>query len=287
MDNRYKKFYIVAKLKSFSAAAETLGISQPGITLAISSLERTLGVKLFERKRYNVELTEEGKLVFASASKIFREDNLLHSKLDNLYEDESRHIGIIDSIAYLLYSSTRKSDSLADLEIMVDNSKKIINDIIADNIDVGLITGQPGKLTKDIKVSKLHNEKFVFVCSPEHSASNRAKVIDDWLAFNIESTTYSHFTRQFKKLGLVVKPIFYSTSLNLLKDMAAAGRGTALLPYHMVRKDISAGRLVEIKAPLLTRPIWVINRKKNKSHIDDLSSQVNELLASASLKNKM
>lgn len=286
MDNRYKKFYVVAKLKSFSAAAETLGISQPGITLSISSLERTLGARLFKRKRYNVELTEEGKLVFASASKLLKEESLLRSKLDRLYEDKPRHIGIIDSIAYLLYSSTRKSDTLANLEIMVDNSKKIINDIIADNIDVGLITGQPGKLTKDIKVSKLHNEKFVFVCSPEHKPRTRSKVIDDWLAFNIESTTFSHFTRQFKKLGLVVKPIFYSTSLDLLKGMAAAGRGTALLPYHMVKKDISAGKLVEIKTPPLTRPIWAIIRKKNSSHVDDLSSHVNELLVNASSKDE-
>lgn len=287
MDHRYLKFYTVAKLKSFSAAAKTLGISQPAITLAIGSLERSLGVRLFERKRYNIELTKEGKLVLASSTKILKEDSLLHRKLDSIYKDKSRHVGIIDSIAYLLYSSTKDSELLADLEIMVDNSKKIINDIVANKIDAGLITGQPGKLTKDIKVNKLRNEKFVFVCSPEHGTKDQSKVIDDWLAFNIESTTYTHFTRQFKKLGLNVKPIFYSTSLDLLKDMAAAGRGTALLPYHMVKDDLATGRLVEIETPLLTRPIWAIIRKKNKSHVDDLSSQVNELLANASIKDKL
>ncbi len=284
MDHRFKKFYEVARYKSFSAAALALGKSQPAITLAIGSLERSLGVKLFERNRYDVELTKEGKIVLESATKIFKEDELLHKKLAKLIIHPSRHIGIIDSIAYLLYSSAKDSNILSGLEIMVDNSKKIISDLLTDKIDLGLITGQLGYVPKDIRVKKLHTEKFVFVCSPKLKSKNRESKIDDWLAFNLDSTTYAHFTKQFRKLGLNIQPVFYSTSLELLKDMALTGRGTALLPYHMVKEDIASGRLIKIKTPPLTRPIWAIARKKNRSSVDDLSKQVNNLLIAANTK---
>ncbi|MGH7234567.1 MAG: LysR family transcriptional regulator [Candidatus Saccharimonadales bacterium] len=271
------KFYEVARLKSFSAAAKALGKSQPAITLAIGSLERSLGARLFVRNRYDVELTDEGKLVLASATKILKEDKLLKKGLDALVKNKSRHIGIIDSIAYLLYSSNN-SNLLSGLEIMVDSSKKIIRELVADKIDLGLITGQPGYLSKDIKVKKLHTEKFVFVRSPKLKLNKRADGINDWLAFNLESTTFTHFTKQFKRLGLNIQPVFYSTSLDLLKDMAVSGRGTALLPYHMVKADIAARKLVKVKAPNLNRPIWAIVRKRNKSSVDDLFRQVNNLL---------
>lgn len=282
MDHRYRKFYEVAQLKSFSAAARSLSKSQPAITLAIGSLERSLGVKLFNRNRYDVSLTNEGKIVFDSAKKIIKEDQLLQQKLANLAQDTTRQVGIIDSIAHLLYSSPQSTELLSGLKIMVDNSRKIINSLSAEKIDIGLITGQPGPIARDIRIKRLHNEKFVFVRSPKLKTKSINAGIDDWLAFNADSTTYVHFTKMFKQLYLDIQPKFFSTSLDLLKDMAISGRGTALLPFHMVRDDITAGKLAKIKSPTLTRPIWAIVRKKNKSGLEDISRQVDKLLASSS-----
>ena len=280
MDHRYRKFYEVARLKSFSAAAKSLGKSQPAITLAIGSLERSLGVKLFKRNRYDVALTTEGKVVLESAKKILKEDKLLQQKLASVAHDPTRHVGIIDSIAHLLYSSSQSIELLSGLKIMVDNSKKIINALTAEKIDIGLITGQPGLLTKEIRIKRLHNEKFVFVRSPKLKVKKREDIIDDWLAFNADSTTYSHFVKQFKRLYLDIHPIFFSTSLDLLKDMAIDGRGTALLPYHMVREDIADGKLLKVKTPTLTRPIWVVTRKSDKASAqEDIARHVNRLLA--------
>ena len=283
MDHRYRKFYEVAKHGSFSAAALSLGKSQPAITLAISSLERTLGVKLFERHRYDVTLTEAGKVVFASAKRMLKEDSLLSVKLAALNKDRPRQVGIIDSLAYLIYSRSKEFELLGELKIMVDNSKTIISDLYADKVDLGLITGQPGYLNKEIRIKKLHSEKFVFVRSAKTINKHRSENIEDWLAFNSDSTTYAHFTKQFKKLGLMVRPIFHSTSLELLKDMAIAGRGTALLPYHMVKEDIKDKKLKEIKTASLARPIWAIVKRKNKLPLDDdISRQLNQLLSAAS-----
>jgi DNA-binding transcriptional LysR family regulator len=279
MDHRYKKFLAVANLGSFSKAAKSLKVSQPAITLAIASLERSIGVKFFIKKKNIIKLSAEGKLVADSAKKLLIIEEKLTKDIKDLSSSPTYQFGVIDSIAYLLYSSAKEHKVLNGLEIMVDNSRKIINNIISEKIDGGLITGQASGLTKDISIHKLHNEKFVFVRSPKLSKLKNSNKIDDWLAFNQDSTTYSHFIKIFNKIGLKVKPIFYSTSLDLLKDMALSGKGSALLPYHLVCHHIDQGKLIIIPTEPLTRPIWAIFRKKNsKAKLSHLTDQVNSML---------
>lgn len=279
MDHRYKKFLAVADEGSFSAAAKKLKVTQPAITLAVASLERAFGVRLYTRKKYAVELTAEGEIVATAAKKMSIEFDKMKKQLNTDNNNGQYHIGVIDSIAHLLYTST---DILlrANLEVMVDNSRRIIRDVSDGTIDFGVITGQPMTLGNDIAVHKLKNEEFVFVCAPYLAPAKAVTAIDDWLAINKDSTSYRHFVKLFKKEGLRVTPVFYSTSMELLKEMAVAGKGTALLPRHFVEQSIVNGTLEIITTKPMYRPIWAVSRKDSNIHAPDISSQVNNLLAS-------
>ena len=218
MDHRYRKFLAVAETGNFSAAAKSLHVSQPAITLAIASLEHAFGTKLYIRKKYAVELTPPGEAVAAAAKKMSIEVEKLRDKLDKMSDHPTHQIGIIDSIAHLLYASPKESHLLNDVEVRVDSSRSIINELLASHIDAGLITGQPRALRKGINVRKLHNEEFVFVCAPYLLPIGEVTRIDNWLAFNQDSTSYRHFAKLFKKIGLQVNAVFYSTSMELLKE---------------------------------------------------------------------
>ena len=60
----------VAKTKSLIKAAENLHLSPSGISKAISNLESELQMKIFNRSRLGVELTEEGKFIVSKAQEI-------------------------------------------------------------------------------------------------------------------------------------------------------------------------------------------------------------------------
>lgn len=60
-DFRIKVFETVARLGSFTAAARELGVSQPAISQNVTELEKQVGVKLFNRSRSEVAMTEDGK----------------------------------------------------------------------------------------------------------------------------------------------------------------------------------------------------------------------------------
>lgn len=69
-DFRLKVFLAVASERSFSRAAQLLGISQPAVSQKISSLEAEFGTSLFERAHGSVELTGKGHALLPFAKRI-------------------------------------------------------------------------------------------------------------------------------------------------------------------------------------------------------------------------
>lgn len=280
MDHRYKKFLTLVETGSFSAAAKQLHVSQPAITIAIASLELKLGKKLLVRNKHKVELTPDGEVVLSTAKKINKEVANMWALLQS-NNSSVTHVGFIDSIAHLLYTSPKQKKLLSNIEVMVDNSVRILQELGDKHIEFGLITGQTAKLPEDFIIHKLNDEPFVFVTSPNRAPKKAVTEITDWLAFNQASTTYSHFVNQFIKNELHVSPIFYSTSLELLKDMAKAGNGTALLPRHFVANELSSGTLQIVKTKPMYRPIWMVSRRTDKRPklLVSLTKQINTLLS--------
>ena len=70
-DRRLQVFYTVAKLLSFTKAAETLHMTQPAVTFQVRQLEDHFNTRLFDRTHNKILLTDAGQKVFFYAEKIF------------------------------------------------------------------------------------------------------------------------------------------------------------------------------------------------------------------------
>ncbi len=84
-DFRLKVFLTVAAEKSFTKAAEILGVSQPAVSQNVAELEKGLGTRLFQRLRGETLLTPEGEVFCKHAVRILSvasETQLLFSELD-------------------------------------------------------------------------------------------------------------------------------------------------------------------------------------------------------------
>ena len=64
-------FWTVAKEGGITAAAEALHLSQPTLSTQIAKLEKSMGVKLFDRRGRGLVLTDTGQLVYRYADEIF------------------------------------------------------------------------------------------------------------------------------------------------------------------------------------------------------------------------
>ena len=70
-DRRLQVFHTVARLLSFTKAAESLHMTQPAVTFQVRQLEEYFNTRLFDRTHNRISLTEAGKRVFEYADQIF------------------------------------------------------------------------------------------------------------------------------------------------------------------------------------------------------------------------
>src|SRR3954466_1004617 len=83
MDTRQlAAFCEVVDRKSFSQAAERLGVTQPAVSLQIRSLEKRLGVQLLDRSGRRVEPTEAGQRLYRNAQRMLAADDQLLEELE-------------------------------------------------------------------------------------------------------------------------------------------------------------------------------------------------------------
>ena len=85
----YKIFYIIAKNKNITKAANELNISQPAISRMLKTMERQLNTKLFIRKTKGVILTHEGNELY----------RLIANQINNIMKAENDFVKIINNHA--------------------------------------------------------------------------------------------------------------------------------------------------------------------------------------------
>ena len=72
IDLKLKTFLEVARLKNFTKAADILCITQPAVSQHIKSLEDFYGVKLLKKTGREMQLTEEGRILYHNVLKLDR-----------------------------------------------------------------------------------------------------------------------------------------------------------------------------------------------------------------------
>src|SRR5881296_1101861 len=115
MDTRQlAAFCAVVERKSFSQAAERLGVTQPAVSLQIRSLEQRLGRQLLDRSGRRVEPTEAGRRLYASAQRLLAAEEHLLEDLDA--DDEGAITGTVVLACPSGHRFAGKTISLDDLK---------------------------------------------------------------------------------------------------------------------------------------------------------------------------
>ncbi|MBR0127605.1 MAG: LysR family transcriptional regulator, partial [Firmicutes bacterium] len=84
----------IAQVHSVSLAAERLGISQPALSAHLRKKEKELGVKLFDRRKQPLELTEAGKAYLEYAEKAASLEDEMHQRLSDIESLQTGHLTI-------------------------------------------------------------------------------------------------------------------------------------------------------------------------------------------------
>ncbi|MEJ2097067.1 MAG: LysR family transcriptional regulator [Deltaproteobacteria bacterium] len=96
-------FYNVARHRSHTRAARRLCISQPAVTNQLKAFEEKLGLKLLVKKQKSILLTEEGKVLYQYAQKLFDLENEIEQVAGDL---KGLKIGTVRLGVLRMYSPT-------------------------------------------------------------------------------------------------------------------------------------------------------------------------------------
>src|SRR5947208_2251788 len=136
MDTRQlAAFCAVVERKSFSQAAERLGVTQPAVSLQIRSLEQRLGRQLLDRSGRRVEPTEAGLRLYASAQRLLQLEEQL---LEELAADAE---GVVDGTLELALPESVRSAVLAGHGITFISRLAIEADLAAGGIATARVRG--------------------------------------------------------------------------------------------------------------------------------------------------
>jgi DNA-binding transcriptional LysR family regulator len=247
-----KIFVAVCETGGATAAGEKLYIAQPSISLAISELEEYYGIKLFDRIAKRLHITEAGKHFLQYATHIVRLFDDMEKEVKNFDAMGIIRIGASITIGnYLLpgyVTQFKQTHPQMDVKVIIDNSEKIQQYILSNEIDIGLIEGVVH--SSYISEHKFRDDELVMICGNDHPFAHQKNIevlrlqSQPFILREAGSAGREIFDSTMTTHGLDVTPAWESTSTQAIVRAVQANLGISVLPYLLVkdsldRKEIS------------------------------------------------
>ena len=274
-DRRLHVFYSVARLLSFTKAADTLHMTQPAVTFQVRQLEEYFNTRLFDRTHNKITLTEAGERVYHYAEKIFH----LYDEMENSVRELT---GEISGVLILGASTTVAEYMLpallgdfkakypdVNIRLKVSNTDGIVSMVENNVIDLGVV--EAPVMNKNLAVEECRTDRLVAIAPPGHELARHetvpVKAILDYPFICREegSGTREVINDYLRAAGVdptELNVIMELGSLEALKGAVEAGIGVSIVSRATLTKEIKLGsvEVLELDTPL-ERPFSFVHQK--------------------------
>jgi DNA-binding transcriptional LysR family regulator len=266
-------FIAVVEEHSFTKGADRVFRTEGAVSVTIRKLEEEVGVPLVVRNPHECTLTEAGHALLEHAQRIVRLSHELQSRMADIRNLVSGRVTIAahESAAQYLLSAPLTAFHLQHPNIIIKTSRcdgdQIAHLVAERDADLGFGIRQTN--LRGLHAQMLLNDPLVLVAAPGHDLARKRGVT---MADMRHQRFFIH-SRRTPMLALVERlfadhriPFAVAAELadfETIKQLVAAGRGVAIIPWSAVRTDLEAGRLVAVPMAHLRidRPIEVVYSK--------------------------
>ncbi|HTJ29547.1 MAG TPA: LysR family transcriptional regulator [Acidobacteriaceae bacterium] len=267
-----RTFQLVSRLKSFSRAAEKLGVTQPAISAQVRSLENEVGARLFDREGGKVTFTAAGRLFEPFAEHCLQCHSHILAGVSELYQSPRGELSVSTSEATSLYvlpqvfAQFKKLYSRVHLSIVRAERSRVLESVFSREVDFGIVT-MPIKDSR-LLTHSIHKDDMVLVTPSTHPLADRGAVkLDDILQYPIlmmkSGTQREKIIHFFNSKDVQPRIAMELESSELLKRLVIAGIGMGFLPSTNVRADEEAGlvRTLKVEGMRIQRELGLVFRK--------------------------
>ncbi len=248
-------FQVVVRYLSFSRAAEELLISQSAVSMHVKSLERAVGLPLFEKIGHRIRLTVAGESLWSYSQKIFA---LLDETQQVMVALKGGHIGQLrvaaDTTAgvYVVpeyLGQFRRMFPQVGIMLDVANRATVMERIGAREADLAVMGQIPEDLAEWDATPFLQND-LVVIASPVHRLVRKEIITVDELAQEgflvreVGSGTRATMERYFNQAGIELRVDMELGNNSTIKQGVAHGLGIAVISRRVIELELESRRLV-------------------------------------------
>ncbi|MGA8261552.1 MAG: LysR family transcriptional regulator [Arenicellales bacterium] len=247
-------FAQVVEAKSFTAAADKLGMSKSLTSRHVSALERALSTKLLNRSTRKLSLTEAGSVFYEHCAAIVREAQLAE---ENLTRTQSEPAGLVRMTAVPAFAVRHVLPALSEfyqkypkIKVKLSCSNRRI-DLGDEGFDLGIrVSADP---EPNLVARKLAVNRAVLCASPAYlerrGTPRRPDDLSrhDCVLFPPRSPRgIWMLRREGRKYSVQVAGVFETDEMDAVHAATLAGLGIGILPVYMAGDALREGRLVPL-----------------------------------------
>jgi len=276
MDTRQlQAFCAVVEKKSFSQAAEQLGVTQPAVSLQVRALEQRLGQSLLDRSGRRVEPTEAGRRLYGSAQRMLALEEQL---LDEVSADDGRLTGKLaigastgpgaHLVPLLLCEFQREHPDL-HVALSIWDTQTVIDRVVDRQLELGVVGAL--RRHRSLEFEPLVRDEIVLAVPPGHDAAGGTISLEELKEETLIVMQEGAGVRQvveeeLRRAGLRLRGVEPKLELGLqesVKSAVAAGYGVAFISRTAIEGELAAGRLAaaQVEGVEPARQIYIVRAR--------------------------
>lgn len=267
-------FVAAVELGSFTAAGNVFKVTPAMVSKHISALEKRLGATLLARTTRSQKLTEVGKKYYENCKKILGQVADAEAGAEAMSATPKGHLRVSASIwfgsltlAPLVCDYLKK---FPEVNIELSLTDRYV-DLVEEGFDVAIRIGELKDST--LVARKLSIFEYVVCASPEYiDKYGLPETPEDLLDHHCLDFTNWHSQGGWKLMQKQLRskegpaPRLESNNVQVLHTAAVEGIGIIMMPKELLRKDVEAGRLIELMKEYVppSRPIHAVYPKERQ-----------------------
>jgi LysR family transcriptional regulator, transcriptional activator of the cysJI operon len=266
-------FKDIVSHRSISRGAKEHGVTQSAASQAVQELERVLDIRLLDRSRRPLEVTEAGKLFHEFARDVLRRQQRFRTELEELREEPGGIVRIASIYSVGLSEMSRLEKAFHSrlpqglLEVDYLRPERVYEAVLEDRADLGLVSYPESG--RELVVLDWREEPMVLAAAPSHPLARltRIRVGDldqaEFIGFDDDLPISHHIERFLREAGVQVRQRLHFDNIQSMKEALLTGQAVAILPAPMLCAETADGRLRSIKlSPSLNRPLGIVHRRR-------------------------
>jgi DNA-binding transcriptional LysR family regulator len=257
MDTRQlAAFCAVVERKSFSEAAERLGVTQPAVSQQIRSLEERLGQQLLDRSGRRVEPTEAGRRLYRGAQRLLAQERQLLEDIAGDAEGPLRgqlaigaSTGPGGTVVPVLLCEFAAANPEVTVDLSIYDTQTIVDQVARRELELGVVGATPRN--RAVAYEPFFRDEVILVCPPGHRFEGKTVSLEELREEQLIVMQEGAGVRQviedeLRKAGTRLRDLDVRLELGLqesVKSAVEAGHGVAFISRTGVEAELAAGTL--------------------------------------------